>query len=69
VRRRFSLRVVGRRRDSPLGFLAGKEDRMNALWAHHVELYHVPVLLVLFAAGAWIGFSAMARWLRGGKNP
>jgi hypothetical protein len=29
---------------------------MISLFAHHVELYHVPVLVVLFAAGAWIGW-------------
>jgi hypothetical protein len=29
---------------------------MIPLFAHHVELYHVPVLAVLFAAGAWIGW-------------
>lgn len=37
---------------------------MNILLAHHVELYHVPVLAVLFVAGAWIGWkfvSALAK--------
>jgi hypothetical protein len=37
---------------------------MSTLFAHHVELYHVPVLAVLFAAGAWIGWkfvSALAK--------
>jgi hypothetical protein len=37
---------------------------MNALFAHHVELMHMPVLAVLFAAGAWIGWklvSALAK--------
>ena len=29
---------------------------MITFFAHHVELYHVPVLAVLFAAGAWIGW-------------
>ena len=29
---------------------------MITLLAHHVEMYHVPVLLVLFTAGAWIGW-------------
>jgi hypothetical protein len=33
---------------------------MIPLFAHHVEMYHVPVLLVLFMAGAWIGWQAVA---------
>jgi hypothetical protein len=31
------------------------------LLAHHVELYHVPVLTILFAAGAWIGWKLVKR--------
>ena len=33
---------------------------MISLFAHHIEMYHVPVLLVLFTAGAWIGWQMVA---------
>ena len=36
---------------------------MSALFAHHVEAQHVPVLLALFAAGFFVGWSLLARWL------
>ncbi len=34
---------------------------MMPLFAHHVEMYHVPVLLVLFTAGAWIGWQLFSK--------
>jgi hypothetical protein len=37
---------------------------MTLLFAHHVELYHVPVLIVLFAAGALIGWQGIARMVK-----
>jgi hypothetical protein len=36
---------------------------MTPLLAHHVEPQHVPVLLALFAAGFFVGWSALSRWL------
>lgn len=35
---------------------------MTSILAHHVEAYHVPVLLLLFAAGARIGWQMMSRF-------
>ena len=34
---------------------------MIPLFAHHIEAYHVPVLLVLFSAGAWIGWQMIGK--------
>ena len=31
------------------------------LFAHHVELQHLPVLAVFLAVGAWLGWSATSR--------
>lgn len=33
------------------------------LLAHHLEPQHFPVLVVLFAAGFYIGWQALSRWL------
>ncbi len=35
---------------------------MNLL-AHHIEGHHVPVLLCLFAAGVYVGWELLGRWL------
>lgn len=40
---------------------------MTMLLAHHLEAHHVPILASLFAAGFFIGWQALSRWLaRGG---
>ncbi len=36
---------------------------MSPLFAHHIEPKHYPVLLCLLAAGFFIGWSLLARWL------
>jgi hypothetical protein len=36
---------------------------MNVLLAHHLEAHHFPILVCLFAAGFWIGWQALSRWL------
>ena len=36
---------------------------MMPLFAHHVEPQHYPVLLALFAAGFFVGWSLLSRWL------
>ena len=36
---------------------------MTPLLAHHVEAQHVPVLLALFAAGFFVGWQLLSRWL------
>ena len=36
---------------------------MSVLFAHHLEPHHGPVLLGLFAAGFFIGWQALSRWL------
>jgi hypothetical protein len=36
---------------------------MSVLLAHHLEPQHFPVLLCLFAAGFYIGWHALSRWL------
>lgn len=41
---------------------------MNPLFAHHVEAQHVPVLLAIFAAGFYLSWSLISRWL-GRKRP
>jgi hypothetical protein len=33
------------------------------LLAHHLEAHHFPVLIGLFAAGFYIGWQALSRWL------
>jgi hypothetical protein len=38
---------------------------MTPLLAHHVEAYHIPVLLILFAAGCWIGWHLVSKWMSG----
>ena len=40
---------------------------MNVLLAHHLEGHHLPILVCLFAAGFYIGWHMLSRWLtRGG---
>jgi uncharacterized membrane protein YciS (DUF1049 family) len=36
---------------------------MNMLLAHHLEAHHVPILACIFAAGFFIGWQALGRWL------
>jgi hypothetical protein len=36
---------------------------MSTLFAHHIEPQHVPVLLSLFAAGFFVGWVVLSRWL------
>jgi hypothetical protein len=36
---------------------------MSPLFAHHLEAQHVPVLLSLFAAGFFVGWNLLSRWL------
>lgn len=36
---------------------------MTVLFAHHLEAHHVPILVGLFAAGFFIGWQALSRWL------
>jgi hypothetical protein len=33
------------------------------LFAHHLEPHHFPVLVSLFAAGFYVGWQALSRWL------
>lgn len=39
------------------------EGGMTPILAHHLEIHHVPVLIGLFASGAWIGWHAAFRWI------
>jgi len=41
---------------------------MNPLFAHHVEAQHVPVLMAIFAAGFYLSWSLISRWV-GRKLP
>jgi len=41
---------------------------MNPLFAHHIELMHVPVLVAIFGAGFWLGWSLIARLSGSGKS-
>jgi hypothetical protein len=42
---------------------------MTVLFAHHLEAHHFPVLVGLFAAGCFIGWQAVSRWMtRGGQT-
>ena len=36
---------------------------MTVLLAHHLEVHHVPILLSFFAAGFFIGWQVLSRWL------
>jgi hypothetical protein len=36
---------------------------MNVLLAHHLEGHHLPILVSLFAAGVYIGWQVLSRWL------
>jgi hypothetical protein len=38
------------------------------LLAHHLEAHHVPILLSFFAAGFFIGWQALSRWLARGRG-
>jgi hypothetical protein len=40
---------------------------MSVLFAHHLEAHHVPVLVALFAAGFFVGWQGLSRWL--GRQP
>jgi hypothetical protein len=40
---------------------------MNVLLAHHLEAHHLPVLVSLFAAGFYIGWQMISRWLTRGR--
>jgi hypothetical protein len=42
---------------------------MNPLLAHHLAPQHFPVLLSLFAAGFFIGWQLLSRWLVRGQSP
>ncbi len=42
---------------------------MSPLFAHHVELLHLPVLAALFAAGFWLGWSLLGRWVGLAEKP
>jgi uncharacterized membrane protein YciS (DUF1049 family) len=42
---------------------------VNILLAHHLEPHHVPVLAALFAAGFFVGWQMLSRWLVRGKGP
>jgi divalent metal cation (Fe/Co/Zn/Cd) transporter len=42
---------------------------MTVLFAHHLEARHVPVLVGLFAAGFFIGWQALSRWLTQKSEP
>jgi hypothetical protein len=40
---------------------------MSPLFAHHIEAQHVPVLLGLLAAGFFVGWQLVSRWLTRGR--
>jgi hypothetical protein len=42
---------------------------VNVLLAHHLEPHHVPILIGLFAAGFFVGWQMLSRWLARGKGP
>jgi hypothetical protein len=44
---------------------------MNSLFAHHLEPHHFPVLIGMFAAGFYIGWTLLSRWTTSPapKNP
>ena len=42
---------------------------MIALFAHHIEAQHVPVLTGFFAVGVWLGWHVLSLWAsRRGKT-
>jgi hypothetical protein len=41
---------------------------MTTLLAHHLEGHHLPILLCLFAAGFYIGWQGVSRWLMRGRR-
>jgi hypothetical protein len=41
---------------------------MSPLLAHHLEWHHVPVLLAVFAVGAWFGWNLVSRLARPGAR-
>jgi len=41
---------------------------MITLLAHHLEPQHLPVLACLFAAGFYIGWHMLSRWLTRGER-
>ena len=40
---------------------------MITLLAHHLEIQHVPVILAIFGAGAWIGWRLVSKLIRRGE--
>jgi hypothetical protein len=42
---------------------------MNLLWAHHLELQHVPVLTVFFGVGVWVGWHLLSKLLNRSGPP
>ena len=40
---------------------------MNVLLAHHLEAQHIPVLVSIFAAGFFIGWQILSRFLSRGR--
>jgi len=36
---------------------------MNSLLAHHLEVQHFPILILLFAAGVYVGWELLGRLL------
>jgi hypothetical protein len=36
---------------------------MTILFAHHLELQHLPVLAAIFSAGIWVGWQLTGRLL------
>ena len=42
---------------------------MIALFAHHIEAQHIPVLTAFFAVGVWLGWHVLSLWAsRTGKT-
>ncbi len=41
---------------------------MSALFAHHLEAQHVPVLLALLAAGFFVGWHLVSRWVERARS-
>ena len=39
------------------------------LFAHHLELAHVPVLTIFLAVGSWLGWHVMSRLCKRQESP
>jgi hypothetical protein len=63
VRRCSVVWSAGRRPGALGGRLAGKEDGMTPLFAHHVEPQHYPVLTAFLAVGFWLGWHLVSKLL------